>query len=135
MAVTPFNPTLAVLTPLDTASPAWTTSEGLLSSSEPTLSPIAASVPVGLTGKELARLRSAPMGSTPSHARSSSSGSQPTSPPTISASTSDRTTATPTLETRRLQSEVESLRREMQQLRVRTEAFEAPPSYGDGGGV
>ena len=43
--------------------------------------------------------------------------------------------ATPTLETRRLQTEVESLRREMQQLRVRAERFEAPPSYGDGGGV
>ena len=130
MAVTPFNPTLAVTIPPDTSSPTWTTSDGPFSSSEPTISPIAASIPVGLTGKELARLRSAP---TSSHARSSSSGSQPTSPPTISSA--DQTMATPTLETRRLQTEVESLRREMQQLRVRAERFEAPPSYGDGGGV
>ena len=40
-----------------------------------------------------------------------------------------------TPETRRLQTEVESLRHEMQQLWIGTEAFEAPPSYGDGGGV
>ena len=134
MAVTPFNPTLVVTIPPDTSSPAWTTSDGPFYSSEPTLSPIAASIPIGLTGKELARLRSAPMVSTSSsHARSSSSGSQPTSPPTISSA--DQATATPTLETRRLQTEVESLRREMQQLRVRAERFEAPPSYGDGGGV
>ena len=103
MTVTPFNPTLAMTTPLDRTSPAWTTSDD---PSEPTLSitPIAAPISVGLTSKELARQRSVPMVSVPSHAlaRSSSSGSQPTSPPTISASTTDRATTTATPETWRL---------------------------------
>jgi hypothetical protein len=150
MAVTPFNPARARTTPVETGSPAWTTSDGLFSSSEPTLSPsqIAAPTPVGLTDKELARLRSTPTLSPlshappshappshapPSHAPSSSSGSQPTSRRTVS--TTDQATVTPTPETRRLQTEVESLRREMQQLRVRAERFEAPPSYGHGGDV
>ena len=54
MAVTPFNPTLAMTTLLDRASPVWTTSDG---SSEPPLLvlPIAAPIPIGLTSKELAR--------------------------------------------------------------------------------
>ncbi|KAN0136895.1 protein of unknown function (DUF1793) domain containing protein [Lactarius tabidus] len=137
MAVTPFSPTVTGTTPVETGSPAWTTTgDQPFSSSEPTLSPsqMAPSIPVGLTGKELARLRSAPMLSPPSDARSTSSGSQLTSAPAVSVS--DQTcTPTPTPETRRLQTEVESLRREMQQLRVRAERFEAPPSYGDGGDV
>jgi len=135
MAVTRFNPALAGVAPLETGSPLWTTSDGPFSTStsEPTLSPTQTAPPVGLTGKELARLRSesTPMFSPHSHARSSSNVSQPTLTPT--ASTADRSMVTPAPETRRLQTEVESLRREMQQLRVRAERFEAPPSY-DGGG-
>ena len=129
MTVTPFNAALVGVAPRE--------SDGLLSSSEPTLAPpqSAAPVPVGLTGKELAQLRSAPTLSPPTHPWSSSSGSQPTYSPTIS--TTDQTTVAPTPETQRLQTEVESLRREMQQLRA--ERFEPPPSYppsyGDGGGV
>ncbi|KAF8273676.1 hypothetical protein EI94DRAFT_1167505 [Lactarius quietus] len=132
MTVTPFNTTLAA--PLE----AGTTSDGLFSTSEPTLLPSQGTVPVpvGLTGKELARLRSesVPMLSPPSHTQSSPSRSQPSYPPTIS--TTDRNTVTPTPDTtQRLQTEVETLRREMQQLRA--ERFEPPPSYppsyGDGG--
>jgi hypothetical protein len=137
MTVTPFTAALVREAPREAGLPIGVTSDGLLSSSEPTLaSPqSAAPIPVGLTGKELAQLRSTPMLSPPTHPRSSSSGSRPTYPPTIS--TTDQTTVTLTPETRRLQTEVESLRREMQQLRA--ERFEPPPSYppsyGYGGGV
>jgi hypothetical protein len=69
------------------------------------------------------------MFSPPTHPHSSSSGSQPASPPPISI------TDGPISETRILQTEVETLRREMQQLLAHAERFEAPPSYGDGEGV
>ncbi|KAF8273701.1 hypothetical protein EI94DRAFT_1715629 [Lactarius quietus] len=124
IAVTPFNATPAA--PLE----AGTTNDGLFSTSEPMLSPSQGTVPVpvGLTGKELARLRSecVPLLSPPSHAQSSPSMPQPMHLPTISAT--DQTMVTPTPDTsQRLQTEVESLRREMQQLRA--ERFELPPSY------
>jgi hypothetical protein len=132
MAVTPFDTTLAGATPRETGHPVWTMSNGLFSKSDPTLSRLqnAASTPVGLTDKELARLRSAPMLSPPTHPHSSSSGSQPASPPIIS--TTDQSGATPTPNTRILQTEMETLRREMQPLLAHAERFEAPPSYGDG---
>ena len=84
-----------------------------------------------MSGKELARLRSTPMLSPPSHTRTSSNGSQPTFTPTIS--TTDQTTLARAPDTQRLQTEVETLRREMQELRAVT--FDAPPSYGDDGDV
>ncbi|KAH9052710.1 hypothetical protein EDB87DRAFT_1835643 [Lactarius vividus] len=96
----------------------------------------AAPVPVGLTSKALARLRSlrsAAVRSPPTRSRRSSGRSQHTDPPTISrSSTTERSTAT-LPQTRRLQMEMETLRREMQELRA--ERFEAPPSYGTGDGV
>ena len=133
MTVTPFNPTLTDAVTLQAGSQIWTASDGPSSTSEPLLPPArsATPIPVGLNSKELARLRSAAMFSLPTHAPSSSSGSQPTYPPPISAT--EGSTVTPIPETQRLQTEVESLRREMQELRA--ERFEAPPSYGDGGGV
>jgi hypothetical protein len=132
MTVTPFNPTLAGAAPLEVGSQIWSPSDGPSSTSEPPLpsAQSVAPVPVGLSSKELALLRSTAMLSPPTHARSSSSGSQPTYPPTIGATES---TVAPTPVPWRLQTEVESLRREMQELRA--ERFEAPPSYGDGGGV
>ncbi len=172
MTVMPFNPTLAVAAPLEAGSRSRTASDGRSSTSGPSLPPSqsVAPVPVGLTSKELAQLRSAAMRSPPTtHPWSSSSGSPPSqsvapvpvgltgkelarlrsaalrSPPTTHArtssseshppiiSTAEGSTSTPAPETRRLQSEVESLRREMQELRA--ERFEAPPSYGAGGGV
>ncbi|KAI9433016.1 hypothetical protein H4582DRAFT_2188438 [Lactarius indigo] len=135
MTVTPFIPTLAETVPLEAESQFGTPSHRPSSTSGSPLPPLQsmAPIPVGLTSKELARLRSTAMRSPPDgHARTSSSGSQPAYPSTIST-TEQSTTVTPTLETRRLQSEVDSLRREMQELRA--ERFEAPPSYGEGGGV
>ena len=132
MTVTPFDPTLVGEAPPEVGSQIWTASNGPSSVSEPPFTPTqsAVPVPVGLSSKQLAQLRTAAMLSPPTHARSSSSGSQPTYPPTISVTDSS---TTPTPDTRRLQTEVESLRREMQELRA--ERFEAPPSYGEGGGI
>ncbi|KAH9000738.1 hypothetical protein EDB86DRAFT_2906103 [Lactarius hatsudake] len=140
MTVTPFSPTLAAAASLE----AGYQSESTSFASEPPPPPppppppsqraALAPVPVGLTDKELARLRSAAIRSPPtSHARTSSSGSQPTVTYPSTIGTSEGSTSIPTPETRRLQSEVEFLRREMQELRA--ERFEAPPSYGTGGGV
>ncbi|KAH8993654.1 hypothetical protein EDB86DRAFT_2830153, partial [Lactarius hatsudake] len=135
MTVTPFIPTLAGAAPLDAGSQFGTKSDGPSSTSESPLPPLQGVAPilVGLTSKELARMRSAadrfPLAG---HARTSSNGSQPVYPSTIST-TERSSTATPTPETRRLQSEVKILRREMQELRA--ERFEAPPSYGEGAGL
>ncbi|KAH9171795.1 hypothetical protein EDB89DRAFT_1886504 [Lactarius sanguifluus] len=131
MTVTPFIPTLAGAAPLEAGSQFGTKSDGPSSMSESPLPPLQGVAP--LTSKVLARMRSAAIHSPlASHARTSSSGSQPVYPSTIST-TERSSTATPTPETRRLQSEVEILRREMQELRA--ERFEAPPSYGEGAGV
>ena len=133
MTVTPFNSTLTGAAPLEVGSQFRTTSEGPSPTSEPSPLPMqsAVPVPVGLSSKELARLRSTAMLSPPTHAQLSSSGSQPTDLPTIIAA--EGVTLTPTPETQRLQTEMESLRREMQELRA--ERFEAPPSYGQGGDI
>ena len=135
MTVAPFNPTLGGAAPLELGSQIWTTSDRPSPMSEPSLllTQSALPVPVGLSSKELARLRSTPILSPSTDAQLSSSGSEPVTPPTFSAT--ERSTLTPTPETQRLQTEVESLRREMQQLQIRAERFEAPPSYGEGGGV
>ncbi|KAH9021641.1 hypothetical protein EDB84DRAFT_1580790 [Lactarius hengduanensis] len=135
MRVTPFAPTLAGVALLETGSQSGTTSDGLTPSSEPLL-PLPQSVapaPVGLSSKELARLRSTAMRSPPTHTGSSPSGSQPSNPPTTISTAERSSTTTPPLETRRLQTEMETLRREVEELRA--ERFEAPPSYGTGGGV
>ncbi len=135
MTVTPFNLTLAGAAPLEAESrmdwqqqqsgPVGTAGDGPSSAFELPLPPSqsAALVPVGLTSKELARLRSAATRSPLAHPRPSSSGS----------STTEQSMATPPPDTRRLQTEMETLRREMQELRA--ERFEAPPSYGTGGGL
>ncbi|KAH9000736.1 hypothetical protein EDB86DRAFT_2906085 [Lactarius hatsudake] len=133
MTVTPFNPALAEAAPLEEGPRFGTASDRPTSSSGPLLPPSqsVAPVPVGLTSKELARLRSTAIRSPlTSHAQTSS---QPTYPLHITIDTGAGSPSTPTPETRRLQSEVESLRRAMQELRA--ERFEAPPSYGTGGGV
>ncbi|KAH9175704.1 hypothetical protein EDB89DRAFT_2066274 [Lactarius sanguifluus] len=96
----------------------------------------AAPVPVGLTSKALARLRSlrsAAVRSPLTRSRSSAGGSQHTDPPTISHSSTTEGSTVTLPQTRRLQMEMETLRREMQELRA--ERFEAPPSYGAGDGV
>ncbi|KAH9000742.1 hypothetical protein EDB86DRAFT_3075192 [Lactarius hatsudake] len=132
MAVTPFNlAPLSGAAPLEAASqtdrqrPVGTTGDGPFSTSGPLLPPSqsTAPVPVGLTSKELAQLRSAAMLSPSTDSRPSSSG----------LSTPEPSTVTPLPDTRRLQTEMETLRREVDELRA--ERFEAPPSYGTGGGV
>ena len=129
MTVTPFNPTLIAVPALETDPQAnshrrWT--EGIEpegaplvhtspSSDSPVSWPYVVPFPVGLSCKELARLRNGSL-------RSQFGDSLP-----IAA------TELVSLEAQRLQSEVESLRREMQQLRA--ERPEAPPSYRDDGGA
>ena len=81
-----------------------------------------APVPPGMSDKEIARLRAGVL-SWPSN------GSQSQSSP--STTIAEQSGARSSSDTRRLQSEVESLRREMQDLR--TGRLEAPPSYTEGG--
>ena len=108
MTVTPFNPTLLhASTPSDSLGPSSRVAS-------PPLPP-----PVGLSSKELARLRQ--VSSQPQSTDPLPSGSLPAN--------IERGVTTSSSEARRLQSEVESLRREMQQLRA--ERSEAPPGYED----
>jgi hypothetical protein len=91
-----------------------------------------APAPVGLSGKELARLRAETLSSEQSQNPSTSNVSQSTSSPNAVDESSG---ATSSYDPRRLQSEVESLRREMD--RLRTEGLVvtgAPPSYTEGDG-
>jgi len=85
-----------------------------------------APVTVGLSGKELARLRAEGRNALQTLPSSLSNESQPTS------SIVEQGGATSPFEapSRRLQLEVESLRRDVQELRP--ERFEAPPSYTSG---
>ena len=140
VTVTPFN-----LSTLDTTlqgSDSWTGQQQLLPESSdggmasdprslsstpaptlPRLRPVPP-VPPGLSSKELARLRTEVQQTYTQH---SSDTTQSSATPTVYTARSGVTSSS---DTRRLQSEVESLRREMQQLRV--ERFEPPPSYTSG---
>lgn len=89
------------------------------------------SVPIGLSGKELARLRAEALVSrqtvsrqTDTPSESSESQSEPATAPVV---TVEQSAAVPESETQGLQSVVESLWREVRQLR--TERLDAPPSY------
>jgi LPXTG-motif cell wall-anchored protein len=152
--ITPFDS--VPLYPTHQGSDSWTERQQLLSESTdteaspdphtlssapavlPRLRPVPP-VPPGLSDKQLARIRTEALSSqqTDSHQSPNSNQSpDPSSNPSSSQSSGSRSVVTeqsgvrsPT-ETRRLQSEVELLRREMQQLR--TERFEAPPSYTEG---
>jgi hypothetical protein len=86
-------------------------------------------VPPGLSDKQLARIRTEALNSQTTHSQRSSSPSSSSQGPTV-VTVTERSGARSSSETRRLQSEVELLRREMQELR--TERFEAPPSYTEG---
>ena len=86
-----------------------------------------APVPTGLSPKELARLRA--------EALSSQNTLSPQSPDTLQSSSpqtgvTEQSGAIQSLEAQRLRSEVDFLRREMQQLL--TERHELPPSYTSG---
>jgi hypothetical protein len=87
---------------------------------------------IGPSGKELARLRAENSGPQQTSATMKSNGPQP-EPDNVPIVTSDseQVATIPPSETRGLRSLVESLQREMQQLRA--ERFDAPPSYSDDG--
>ncbi len=103
-----------------------------LSFSPPTLLPLHQPMTpelVGLSDKELARLRAEALTSQQSINRSTSNEPRPTS---SSNSVTGSGGATSPFDTQRLHSEVESLRREMEQLRSEGLAVAAPPSYTEG---
>jgi hypothetical protein len=122
--ITPFEsiPSAATL-----GSPNWTEQ---LPHSQPV-----APVPNGLSDKEIARLRARNLDFQPSHNpstnESTSNVSQSMSSPIVVSEPSGATSA---YDPRRLQSEVESLRREMEVLRTVGMATGAPPSYTEGDG-
>jgi hypothetical protein len=97
-------------------------------------------VPVGLSDKEIARLRAHTLGSRQSQTRSGSTPNVLSQPETTSSANAATQSgeASSSYDTRRLHSEVESLRREMERLRdmerLRAEGLgtEAPPRYTEG---
>ena len=98
-----------------------------------------APVPVGLSAKEIARLRAQTLGSRQSQSRSTLDVPQAeASTSSANAATGSGEASSSSYDPRRLHSEVESLRREMEQLReierLRAEGLviEAPPSYTEG---
>ena len=100
----------------------------LVSFSEGSSSPSFLRVPAGLSGKELAQLRSTR--SQPSQSPYSESAPNASPPAATTTATTDRNSVVPPPEDQRpWQSEVESLRREMEQLRAERLDPEAPPSY------
>ncbi|KAH9064487.1 hypothetical protein EDB87DRAFT_1680356 [Lactarius vividus] len=137
MMATPFDPTLAGAAELESSfqtswqqrwvGPVEPEIVPLVHASDsPMSSPPVTPIPAGLSSKELARLRR-------DISRSRSADALP-SAPSLPAITGQGV-ATSSSEARRLQSEVEALRREMQQFRVDTVGrFEAPPGYEDGNG-
>jgi hypothetical protein len=107
-----------------------------LSSSPPALLPLSrpvAPVPVSLSDKELARLRTEALSyPQPRHLGVSTSNvSQSMSSPNAITESGE---AMSPYDTRRLHSEVESLRREMERLRAEGLVTAAPPSYSEGDG-
>lgn len=90
-----------------------------------------APVPNGVSDKEIARLRAEALSSQQSHNRSTSNVSQSTYS-RIDGSGSRGAASSYDPQTQRLQTEVESLRREMDQLRTEGLVIGAPPSYTEG---
>ena len=105
-----------------------------LSSSPPAVLPLlrqVAPVPVGLSDKEMARLRAEALGSPQPHnfRISALNVSQSTLP--LNAFTASESGESAS-DTRRLHSEFESLRREVERLREEGFVVGAPPSYAEG---
>ena len=94
-----------------------------------------APIPAGLSSKEVARLRAEVLaGGSPgqSHNGSSPNVSHSESMTSPENGVAESGEVTSPLDTRRLQSEVESLRQEMERLRAEGVIIEAPPSYTEG---
>ena len=123
VVMTPYNPGIT-----EVVSPrVRPQADGQQQIANPLLSPSVVSIPVGLSGKELARLRSNALRPEPTDGQPSDS-----SP----AATADRDVlgggaaeAAPSPEALSLQSEVDLLRNEVQQLRAERSESEAPPTY------
>jgi hypothetical protein len=96
-----------------------------------------APVPAGLSKKEVARLRAEAL-ARGSHRRSRNGLSPNVSHSESTSSSANAVTgsgeANSSLDTRRLHSEVESLRREMERFRAEGAIIEAPPGYTEDGG-
>jgi hypothetical protein len=130
------NPDTGMVTPHRRSSSSFS---HRLSSSSPTILPLpqpVEPVPVGLSDKEIARLRAQTLGPGFQQPQTRSNVSQPETTSSANAAI-EYGEASSSYETRRLQSEVESLRREMDRLReierLRAEVVtEAPPSYTEG---
>lgn len=149
MIVTPFDPNLPEAThdtgittqqqpPITDGPGAETVALRHLSSASPTPLPISRPVtlvPVGLSDKELARLRAEILTS-----QQPDNLNLRDSTPNVSQSASSPIAVTETsgavspYDSRRLHSEVESLRREMERLRAEGLVVAAPPSYSEGNG-
>ena len=133
VTVTPFNPMGSTVTSGNVVSDAASQAteqqqQQLVSSSEGSSSTSFLRVPAGLSGKELAQLRSTR--SQPSQSPNSEYAPNTSPPAATTTATTDRSSAVPPAEDQRpWQLEVESLRREMEQLRAERLDPEAPPSY------
>jgi hypothetical protein len=93
--------------------------------------PEAAPVPVGLSDKEIARLRAEALSSPqPHNFRISALNMSQSTSPLIAVTESGESP----YDTRRLHSEFESLRREVERLRAEGFVVTAPPSYTEGDG-
>ncbi|KAH9171859.1 hypothetical protein EDB89DRAFT_2070417 [Lactarius sanguifluus] len=131
---TPFDSTLAGVAELETQTSRQERWAGPVEpeivplahvSDSPMPSPPVTPIPAGLSSKELARL-----GRVISRSRSADALPSGPSLPAMAG----QGVATSSSEAQRLQSEVEALRREMQQFRVDTVGrLEAPPDYEDRG--
>jgi hypothetical protein len=107
-----------------------------LSSSPPAILPLlppVAPIPVGLSDKEMARIRTEALRSPQSRHPGVSTSNAPQSMSSPNATTESGEAMSP-YDTRRLHSEVESLRREMERLRAEGLVIAAPPSYTEGDG-
>ena len=105
-----------------------------LSSTPPTVLPrsrLVAPFPVGLSDKEIVRLRAEALNSQHSYNNSTSNTSLTASSANAAPESSG---ATSSYDPRRLHTEVESLRREVELLRAEGVVPGAPPSYTEGDG-
>jgi hypothetical protein len=98
----------------------------------PLLRPVAPA-PVGLSDKEIARLRAEAL-SSPQHLNFRASALNLNMPQSTSSRNAVTESGESTYDTRRLHSEFESLRQEVERLRAEGFVVAAPPSYDEGDG-
>jgi len=86
--------------------------------------------PIGLSAKELARIRAETLHSRPAVTHPESDES-PSPPPSLPVATTEQRAMTSSPMFRTLQSQVDRLWREMRQLRAERSDSEAPPTYAE----